>query len=838
MGISWSRSEETEKRARRAALMSSLGVVAGLLVVCLCATVGGITLYSRESDSAPVRLSPRDLRPGECINELPEWDLIQVVPLVPCDEPHLYEAFGRIPIFSDVIGAYPGDDYITSFANGQCQLAFEAYVGVPMGRAPLQTYIVQPDEADWGRGRRDVLCLLSHPDGEPLTEPQFNTLSRTAEINIMAAQAGECLMVPRIDAENLVTGLAETTACGQIHDLEVYAVIPIVGSQYPGMEEVAIFAEEECVSAFESYVGVPESQSSLGYDTYFPSEQGWANGDRNVVCVLLSESGERLRGSMAGTGTTSQPENTIPFTDLEVGACFDDTDYSYQLTGLVLSKPCDQPHLNELYYREELPAASDNTAPDPADLEAADANCVAAFADYVGLDYYSSVLEFYTIAPNNDEWRAGERSHLCILYEQGYTEMTGSMRNSGNATAWQNRVAGGGLVMMDEVTVGSCFNDPKNFDYSRPLRVLPCDVPHTNEVFTLVESPLTGEYPGEEALYFDGVEQCQPSFEPYVGLPYENSILEVFVLSPNESDWNNGERTQVCLVFDPVNYELTRSVRESGTAFAAPDSGVQGEEVPLTELQVGDCIEFPGNFDRSYTAIKVDCTQPHSQEVFAVSDFPAPDNAPFPDFIEIDRRVAEVCRGAFEAYVGLPYERSRLDYTYLGLSAAAWERGERNIICTLLDNSFNPLPGPMRNSGEATAFPPDTIPNATRVSLRSLSAESCFYQPADFYKSGEVLQVECANPHGYELYAVIEYPTSDAPDASYPDFTELTTFADQQCVAAFADYIGLPFGESLLGYTTDYPTQTEWANGDRRALCLIFGYNYEEFEGLLKDSRR
>jgi hypothetical protein len=116
--------------------------------------------------------------------------------------------------------------------------------------------------------------------------------------------------------------------------------------------------------------------------------------------------------------------------------------------------------------------------------------------------------------------------------------------------------------------------------------------------------------------------------------------------------------------------------------------------------------------------------------------------------------------------------------------------------------------------------------------------ESCFYQPADFYKSDEVLQVECTAPHTYELYALGTYPDGTAGNAPYPDFATLTDFADQGCRAAFAEYIGLPFGESLLGYTTDYPTEREWASLDRRYMCLLFGYNYEEFTGLLKGSRR
>lgn len=839
MTISWTKkSDEMAQRSRRRAMMTTLGIITGMVLVCFCALINLLSFYLRETDSAAVRLSPRDLRPGECFNELPDRDFLQIVMVIPCDGPHQYETYGRIPIYVDDTGAFPGDEYVTVFANGQCNIAFESYVGVPAGRVPLITSIIKPNADDWTRERRDIICIVSSTDGTPLAEPQFNNRTLSAEINIMAAMEGECLLSPEVGSDNLVTGLAKTTACGQLHDLEVYAVVPVVGQTYPGISTVATFADEQCTTRFEGYVGVPDIQSALGYDTYYPSESAWNNGDRNVICVLLSRTGERLRGSMEGTGEASQSDGTVVVKDLQVGTCYDDTDYSYILSGSVLTRGCEEPHFNELYYRETLPGAADSTTAAAEDLEAAEARCRTEFAAYVGLPYNESVLEFYTISPSNEEWLAGERTHLCVLYERDYRDMTTSMRDSGDQSAWVTRYEGAALVPVADLTVGTCFNDPKDFDYTQPLVTLPCPTPHTNEVFALVDSELNGDYPGEDSLYFSGVEQCKPNFEPYIGLPYEESVLEIYVLFPTQSEWESGLRTLTCLVYDPENFVLDRSVRDSGTATAFPDSGIEGERADLSTLEPGDCIEFPANFDKSNGVLKVDCGTPHEQEVFAVSDFPAPADAPYPDYVDIDTWVAEVCRGAFEGYVGLPYSRSSLDYTYLGLSSAAWERGERNFVCTLIDSTFNPLATSMRDSGEATAFPPDTIPNANRVLLRSLPAESCYYQPVDFYKSNEVLQVDCSAPHGYELYAVEEYPNAEDGNAPYPEFLELTSYADQVCLTAFAEYIGLPFGESALGYTTDYPNEREWAEGDRRVFCLLFGYNYEEFEGLLKGSQR
>ncbi len=797
MTISWTRtSDEMAKRARRRAMMTTLGIITGILFVCFCALCSGLSFYLREADSAAVRLSPRDLRPGECFDEVPDRDVLQVVMVIPCEGSHRFETYGRIPLYVDASGDFPGDEYVNAFASGQCGIAFETYVGVPPGRAPLVTSIIKPTADDWNRGRREIICILSKPDGTLMPESQFNTRTLSSEINILAAMEGECLVAPDVSSDNLVTGLAQTTGCGQLHDLEVYAVIPVVGQSYPGAQEVATFAGEECVNRFEPYVGVPHTQSSLGYDTYFPSEPAWERGDRNVVCTLLSETGERLRGSMQGTGEGTQPAGQTEVSELEIGSCFDDDESAYSLSGSVVTKPCNQSHVYELYSRETLTGTADSTNPSAEVLESAGARCRAEFESYVGLPYAASVLDFYTISPNSEEWLEGERDYLCILHEPDYREMNASMRGSGDQSAWETRYDGAALVPVPNLTEGTCFNDPKGFDYTQPLVTLPCTVPHTNEVFAIVRSDLTGDYPGEDALYFSGVEQCKPRFEPYVGLPYEDSVLEIFVFFPTNTEWEGGDRTLTCFVYNADTFMLDRSVRNSGSATALPDSGPDGERADLATLVAGDCIEFPENFDKSNDVLKVDCATPHEQEVFAVSEYPAPVDAPYPDYVDIDTRVAEVCRGAFEDYVGLPYSRSTLDYTYLGLSAAAWERGERNFVCTLIDSTFNPLAASMRASGEATAFPPDTIPDANRVLLRSLPAESCYYQPVDFYKSNKVLQVDCSAPHGYELYAVVEYPNADDADAPFPDFMTLTAYADEVCLASFARYIGLPFGES------------------------------------------
>lgn len=45
--------------------------------------------------------------------------------------------------------------------------------------------------------------------------------------------------------------------------------------------------EDACFDNFKSYVGKSYSESSLEVTAMYPTEQTWAKGDRDIVCVAL-----------------------------------------------------------------------------------------------------------------------------------------------------------------------------------------------------------------------------------------------------------------------------------------------------------------------------------------------------------------------------------------------------------------------------------------------------------------------------------------------------------------------------------------------------------------------
>ena len=58
-------------------------------------------------------------------------------------------------------------------------------------------------------------------------------------------------------------------------------------------------------------------------------------------------------------------------------------------------------------------------------------------------------------------------------------------------------------------------------------------------------------------------DKCLSAFEPYVGLDPDESRLDFDFLTPDEDNWNDGQRTLICLVLDPSHDQIARALRNA-----------------------------------------------------------------------------------------------------------------------------------------------------------------------------------------------------------------------------------------------------------------------------------
>lgn len=148
--------------------------------------------------------------------------------------------------------------------------------------------------------------------------------------------------------------------------------------------------------------------------------------------------------------------------------------------------------------------------------------------------------------------------------------LLGACSDDGPARDDEGSIAEEGNLNAFSLRVGDCFNDPDGLEVGTQSTVLelpavPCSQPHDNEVFALID--LEGgddDYPGTEPVRSIGADRCLGEFEAYVGIAYEDSVLEFDpYLYPTAETWSAGDREIVCAVYNLDLAPLTGSVKGS-----------------------------------------------------------------------------------------------------------------------------------------------------------------------------------------------------------------------------------------------------------------------------------
>ena len=96
-------------------------------------------------------------------------------------------------------------------------------------------------------------------------------------------------------------GAVDLQSCDDEHGFETYALVPAPQAEWPGDDALADFADEACTAEFESFVGVPWEDSIVDLAYLTPTVDGWAGGDRNVLCYAFID-GDTSPGSLEGYG--------------------------------------------------------------------------------------------------------------------------------------------------------------------------------------------------------------------------------------------------------------------------------------------------------------------------------------------------------------------------------------------------------------------------------------------------------------------------------------------------------------------------------------------------------
>jgi len=143
-------------------------------------------------------------------------------------------------------------------------------------------------------------------------------------------------------------------------------------------------------------------------------------------CVATPDTSGAVR---LDSDETSQPDESGEAVDvfsISLGDCLNTSGLSDTTeVESIPVVPCSEPHEDEVYYVFDS-TASEYPGEDELKNEARE-TCIDEFADFVGLAYDESSLDYWPMYPTEQSWEQGDREILCMVYDLSGEKVTGSL---------------------------------------------------------------------------------------------------------------------------------------------------------------------------------------------------------------------------------------------------------------------------------------------------------------------------------------------------------------------------------------------------------------------------
>jgi len=116
-------------------------------------------------------------------------------------------------------------------------------------------------------------------------------------LSIADLRVGDCFDFEEVDEISEV----DERPCAEGHKYELFHVATWTASgDYPSETAMMTFVGEECIPAFDRYVGTDYLASQLDFVPFTPVEDGWNQGDRVFQCALVDPMNPQLTESLEG----------------------------------------------------------------------------------------------------------------------------------------------------------------------------------------------------------------------------------------------------------------------------------------------------------------------------------------------------------------------------------------------------------------------------------------------------------------------------------------------------------------------------------------------------------
>lgn len=163
--------------------------------------------------------------------------------------------------------------------------------------------------------------------------------------------------------------------------------------------------------------------------------------------------------------------------------------------------------------------------------------------------------------------QGGIMKNLMIYAAIGLGVVAYNVSTQADRDADGNIVDGGNLGAFT-IRLGDCFDNTRSLASEdggevSSLPGVPCNEPHDNEVYAVFDVDYES-FPGDDKMGEIAFKACLDRFEPFVGLAYDTSTLDITALYPSTDSWRlQDDREVVCAVYDVNGGKLTGTAKDT-----------------------------------------------------------------------------------------------------------------------------------------------------------------------------------------------------------------------------------------------------------------------------------
>ncbi len=404
---------------RRSSILGGIfGGLTTLLLLVFANPFGGVSPEERGFDLAA----------GDCVDVIAGTGDEAVLELVDCDQAHDAQITGRVDHL-DGDEPYPGAGPAAAWFDEQCRRVDSDYLGADVLDTTLGRGVIKPTEDEWKDGIDHAVCYLttSSPDLELVgsIDNDWESYARGDNIPVSRLKPGDCFSPAESGQQALTllsTDMVTLIDCGRSFYGMFFGrgrlAFPL-SDPLPDESTLAAASTEACGEQFKQFYEVDATGSN--YRFWRPSATAWADGDRTVLCAVLSD--EEIPGPYS-------PASYPSLFELAALTCFDlgpeHTDESLGLDDRVRPVECSIPHRGQKLASGQLSLSADIPYPGARVTQTRTRDtCERRFKEVVGIERTRSRFgNFPYWYPDADAWADGDRRYSCAVLDE---ELVGSL---------------------------------------------------------------------------------------------------------------------------------------------------------------------------------------------------------------------------------------------------------------------------------------------------------------------------------------------------------------------------------------------------------------------------